>query len=785
MRNNKPHIPKLPQAFFKWYCKPDRYEELHGDLEEFFYDRVETSGLAKARWYYLYNVIRCCQPYAWKTSPRRNLLFTMVRNYYKTSLRSMKRNPLSTFINLFGLSVALGVNLVIFAYFRFDAQIDQHHQYKDEVFLTTFYGNREGTTEQYGYTPAPLGTLLREDVAGISEVARVKDVPGVVKQEELVFQENLRFVDPSFLDLLTFPLQWGDPAALEDPSQLILSAAMAERYFGVGQNPVGKEILIKTGPDRSQRFTVGGVAEPFPRAHAISFQILIPFENLIWADPSFHKDEWQTTVNATLVRLAQPSQQHSVVASFAPYQEWHNTAQPDKPIQGFGLVSIADLHNQSGDIIGDISFDITDSTAFALPILGIFILILACFNYINIAIVSASRRLKEIGVRKVIGAHRGKVVFQFLAENMLVTGLAALLGLGLALSVFLPWFVPISGQPLALSILDGYMWLFLVGAVLGTGIVSGLYPSLYISRFSVIKIFKGTVRFGRKNTLTKVFLSIQLIVACMLITGAVMFTQNSYYQANRDWGYNHAETLYTPLPDSLGYFRMEEVLASSAHTVSLAGASEHLGSNHITATVLLPHGEYEAHHLRVSPGYLETMDLELIQGRSFREDFATDEHAVIVNELFLKSMEVALGDAFDMAGERYTVVGVVEDFHSYNFYRRLAPTLFTVAAPAEYRYLALRTREGSQTAAKAALQQAWSSFYPEDPFQGGYQSGLYAGFYAELENMKLFPRTIAMVAVLLACLGLYGLVSLNVRGRVRELSIRKVLGAGLPQLSNA
>ncbi|MCE7994852.1 MAG: FtsX-like permease family protein [Roseivirga sp.] len=784
--SQKIHIPKIPHAFFKWYCKKDRYEELHGDLEEFFYERVAESGPVKARLLYWRDVMRCCQPYAWKKPQGRlNSNIVMLKNYFKTSLRSMVRNPLSSFINVFGLAVAIGVCIVVYSMVQFSYSTDQFHEHKNEVFLTTFEADRDGTSTRYGFTPTPLGELLAQDFAQITKMARIKDEAVVVKQGENVFHETIRFTDSDFLDMLSFPLKWGDKSSLNDPNSIILSSDMAIKYFGETE-PLGEEVLVKFSEERKKVFKVAGVAEAFPGAHAISFDFLINFENLRQADPDFSATNWAAFVQATLIQVDQASAIASIAAGMEKYRVLQNEVDNEWKITGFGFEPIASLHENSSTISGDISSDQADEILIGLPIMGIFMLALACFNYMNMAIGSATKRLKEIGVRKVIGASRNKVIFQFLAENVFVTFFALILGLFLTSTLFLPWFSEIAGAQLSLSLLNTDLWSFLIGILLLTGLVSGFYPALYISGFQVVKIFKGTVKFGKKNPIMKTFLGVQMILAFVFITMAVMFKQNSDFQAKRPWGYNQNGVLYVGVPDESAYDQLLAAMEQNPNVESVSGSGDHLGKSISSAVVSFADRSYDVQRMLIHANYFETLGIPMASGAIFNDQPGATKQ-VVVNELFVKNtlLDEPIGHLFKIDSTQYQIIGVAKDFHAFNFYYPMKPMVFQAAAKADYRFISMRVTSGSELAVYEDLKENWANLFPESPFQGGEQIDLWAKFYADLAQMKRFTRTVAFIAIMLAALGLYGLVTLNVSGRIKEFSIRKILGAGLLNISRS
>ena len=782
-KSNQP--PKQVEQFLSWLCKPEVLEEILGDLEEYYIELTE-----KPRWqrsiFYWFQAVNFLRPFALKKiASYYSFNHTpMFRNYYKTSFRNLMRNPLSSFINIFGLSTAIGVCLVVYAFLKYDYSVDRFHEFKDEVYLITFSADRSGTEERYGLTPRPLGDILRQDFTYIKKVCRVEDKNVVLKHGDKVFHESIRFSDPEFLEMFTFPLKWGLKSSLADPNNIILSEEMAVKYFG-NENPLGQHVQIIFEEDQSKSFKVTGVAEAFPEAHIIDFHFLINFENLQSNFPDYNAQDWGKFVNATLIQVNDPSDLVPIAQGMVKYQTLHNEAQPDWEIASFGFEQLADLHLNSGNIKNDISYDASSEGRITLPIVALFMLALACFNYINIAIVSAARRLKEIGVRKVIGANRGKVIIQFLAENILVTAFALIVGLALASFVFLPWFIQIAQRSMELTLLDSNLWVFLVLLLLLTGTVSGTYPAFYISRFDVVKIFKGSVQFGKKNPLTKVLLGFQLILACITITAAVVFTHNTTYLNNRSWGYNQQQTLYADAIDATGFERLSALMTQHPDVLSISGSTQHLGKETISASVRQSNRQYEVIQLSVGANYFGTMELQLTEGRIFKDRSESDKLAIVVNELLVKNMslEQPLGKLLEIDSTKYEIIGVVKNFHEKNFYYELQPTIFTLADQKDYRYLAMRARPGAEKETYKSLQSQWATLFPETPFQGGYQADVWPGFFEDVDTQERFGKTIAFITVLLASLGLYGLVTLNVSGRVKEFSIRKVLGAGLKNIA--
>lgn len=781
--------PRWPLSLMRFFLKKEYLEEIEGDMEELFYDNVEQLSIPQARRIYTLEMLKLMRPALLKNFENIEQLIQhgMIKNYFKVSIRGLMKNPLNSSINLFGLAVAIGIAIFVYAFASWTLNTDQFHENKDNVFLTTFSADRDGALQAFGTTPRPLGEMLRTDFAAIKKICRVEDRSVIVKYEYNVFHERIRFTDPEFLDMFTFPLKWGDPRTLADVNSIILSERASIKYFG-DENPVGKSILVKFDKDHSKAFKITGVAMAFPQARTIDFSFLINFENLKVAEAVYDARDWNAFVNATFIQVDHPDDVRTITQGMEKYRTLQNKAvqQPEWAIASFAFEPLATLHIQSEYIRDDISRSSHSNlmSIFFLGVVGAFMLALACFNYINIAIVSATKRLKEIGVRKSIGASRRVIIVQFLSENILTTFFALCLGLILGIMVFIPWFEHLWHFNMGFTLNDRGLWIYLPAILLFTAIASGLYPALYISRFQVVGILKGAVKFGQKNPITKIFLGFQLLLACILITCGVMFTQNSAYLAKRNWGYNPGAVLYAEVPDRLAYEQLQAVMARQPDVHALSGSAHHLGRTIAPAVLHLPDRDYEADQLSVDAHYFETLQIKLLEGRLFNDHEGSDRQSVVVNEVLAKNLGWSnpIGQSFKIDTVSYEVVGLVQDFHHDSFEKVVRPSFFKVAEPQDYRYLSMRVRTGSEASSYKTLQTQWIKLFPETPFQGGYQEDVWGNYFEEIGIHGEVWRVFATIAVLLACLGLYGLITLNVAGRVREFSIRKVLGASAKNL---
>ncbi len=780
--------PQWPVKFLRFFLKKEYLEEIEGDMEEIFFENAERFSLRKAKRLYVLEMIRLLRPNLIKNLEFINYLsqYSMFQNYFKVSFRGLKKNPVNSLINVFGLAVAIGLAIFGYSFARWTYSTDQFHENKHSVYLTTFYANRDGVNQQYGTTPRPLAELLQHDFAQIKKTCRVEDRPVVMKYNDHVFHERVRYVDPEFLEMFTFPLKWGTAGSLHDVNSIILSEEMSVKYFGE-ENPIGESLQMIYGKDQSKVFRISGVAKEFPKARTLGFNFLINFQNFRTTEPGYDFHDWNAFVNATFVQVENPSDLISIRSKMERYKTLqNNAATEDWAISSFSFEPLATLHEQSEYIKDDISRSSKDnytSVRFMI-VIAVFMLALACVNYINIAIAMAAKRLKEIGVRKSIGATRKVVIVQFLTENIVVTSFALLIGLALGYFFFIPGFEMLWNFNMDFQFTDSTLWIYLPGILLVTSLASGIYPAIYISRFQATTILKGSVKFGQRNVLTKVFLCFQLAFACVFITMSVMFAQNTDYMSKRSWGYHPEDALYARVPDQLSFEQLSAKLAQHPDVLSISGAAHHIGRSHKSTVVHYPDRNYEVDQLAVDANYLETLGLQLKSGRWFNDYEGSDQHAVVINETFANTLGGnPVGQVFQIDSVQFEIIGVLNEFHSYSFSQTVRPLIFSVADKSAYRFLALKARSGSELTVYKALQAGWSDLFPEIPFEGGLQQEVWGFYFQEIGIYKLVWRVFAFLVITLATLGLYGLVRLNIEGRTKEFSIRKVLGAELKNIS--
>lgn len=712
----------------------------------------------------------------------------MLKNYFKMALRNLRKNKVSSFINIFGLSTAIGCCLVVFAFVTYGYQLDTFHENAESIFMVENVIIKDEDNQRWGISPMALGPALKNDFEQVEQFARAEFGSGSLRFEDKVFYETFLFVDADFLNMFTFPLKYGDNNALSDKKAVVLSAQTAIKYFGYS-NPVGKQVALSFDNKSPQSFIVGGVTQEIPPNASFGFEILIPYQNYLDLQ-GWQNDEWRRFTRATFIQVTAPNDIDALKPQLEKYIALQNASREDWRIKSFDFVPLSKLSVTSPQIIGDISGGIPPAGLITMGLLGLFLLSLACFNYMNIAVVSAAGRLKEIGMRKVIGGKKAQIVKQFLSENVVLCLITLVLGVALAKLLFVPGFnsiIQTYGIEIPLDLFgNAALWLFLLALLLLTGIGAGAYPAFYISAFKPVNIFRDKLQLGGRNRLTRILLTFQFIFAFITVFGGIVLLQNAEYQRNRDWGYNQAQTIVIPIDGEQYYTAFKNEINRNPDIVAIAGTATHIGRDSNSALAEIEGKKYDVRRFRVGFDYLETMGLRLKTGRFFNQSFGSDPaQSIIVSETFVKNaqFENALGKQVRLDNLPFTIVGVVEDFHHYDFSQQVQAFVFTLEKESNFSYVVAKVKIGATMQTADFLQKTWKRLIPEKPYIGFFQDSVFDSFFRQNEARTRLGAFAAITALILSCMGLFGLVALNIAKRMKEFSIRKVLGASTMELA--
>lgn len=712
----------------------------------------------------------------------------MFKNYVTLAYRNLLKNKLASSINIIGLSVAIGCSMVVFTIVENQMVKERFHENAESIYLVghTIDGNRG--PELWGSSPRALGTVMEADFPAIERVVRVIDVGGNLRYEDKVFSETIRFVDPAFLDMFTFALDAGSKATLADRTSIVLSNRLAEKYFGTA-DPIGQEVVITFNDNAPEVFTVGAVAADFPNNSSFGFSALINLDKLRDLNYTF-EDNWSGMARATFIQVNAPDAVAAMESQMAGYLERQQAARPDRPMTGFFFEPLLTLSDKSQMLRGSIAGGENPAAMIMLGAIGAFLLLLACLNYTNVAVASATRRVKEIGVRKVMGGQRRQLIAQFLSENIALCLLALGLGVVLGVTVFIPGVLNLTGNFVEITfgtlLSKTNLWIFLVLLLTLTGIGAGLYPAFYISSFAPVSILRGRLKVKGKERFTKVLLTAQFMISFLAIALGVVIWQNDQYQQNRDWGYAYEHVLSVPLDVADQYQPLADRVAQNPNVLQVAGTTHHIGEWASSSIVTLLDDPVRVLRFDLGPDYLETMNIRLKEGRFFDRNLATDqEDALLINETLAQELrwDEPIGKTLDYDNQTYTVVGVLEDFHHSSFFSRIQPSIFRLTDQDAFNYLVVRTRAGSGVQTADAVEAAWRNLYPNSPYNGFFQDSVFDRAFKDNRTVMSLTGSTALIALVLSCMGLFGLVVLMITKKMRDLSIHKVLGASMWQVA--
>lgn len=777
----KQHPPKWADRFLRWYCNPRFLEEIEGDIYELFERRmIDFPKTAHAR--FVWDVFRF---FRWSNIKRTNSNYrtmnhlTLFANYVKLGMRNIRRNIVSSSINIFGMAIAICFALSMFIFIDMGINMDSFHTKGDRIYQVTNFIEQEGNSNLWSDSPIMLGPALKSDHSSIEAMSRVEYRSASVKYKSEVFDELTSFVDPDFFQMFDFPMINGSRSVLEDKSQIAISKKVAVKYFN-NVDPIGESLSFKFVNGQIKNFVVGAVLDDYPYNASFRFDFYIPISNFF--DLKFdNTNGWDFMTDGTFVLMKEGESIGSIAESFDRYKTTQHESNPEWKVKSFEPIPLADLSTSAHKIVGSIAGGGHPAGRVALGIISLFLLGMACFNFMNIAVVSASKRLKEIALRKVMGSVRKEIIFQFMVENWLKCMFALVVGTLLSYFLLVPWFdamIPeISVQfrtsnPMTLVV-------FMLILLFVVTVVSGAYPAFYISRFETITIFKGAEKFGSKNLFSKMLLGFQFFLAIMTIVGCLIMTDQSIYLGQKDWGYDPEGTVsvYVTGPEQYELLK-NEVLRHPA-VVNHTASDLLLGRGITKVSMEVGDRKVGVRKIAVSENYFETFRFQMVSGRAITDRAEDREGNVVVNEKFVAAMgwEDGLGKTFTYDSMQHVVVGVVKNFHYYDFFSEIDPVMIGGLNPLDVRYLTVQADPEKLVEFEQFAHEKWMGIAPNDPFDRIFQEDVFDSFYQENKSNITLLMLITVIAIILASLGLYGLLSFNVQGKLKEFSVRKVLGA--------
>jgi putative ABC transport system permease protein len=734
----------------------------------------------------------------------------MFSSYLKVAYRNLIRSRLYTVISVVGLAAGIACCILIFLYVQDELSYDRFHVNAENIYrMIRVRTSPDGSVSAKPYTCGLLGPLLETDFPEVARSTRLVGSQLVVRVEDKSFSETVRLVDPGFFEMFTFPLLFEeDREVLSDPTSLAITTRMAQKYFG-NDNPMGQLVGLQLD-ETVREFTVAGVAEPPPTNSSIEFDLLLSTANIEQVFPPGLLDSWENGCVQTFVQFRPGTDMEEFrtklnrhVAGLTRDFQFNNDDQ-----LSYRLQPLTDIHlNPAYSAVHGSSSNPVYS--YILSGIALAILLLACINFTTLAVGRASGRAKEVGVRKAVGADRGQLMKQFWAEALLLSLGAVLIGTVLA-ELMLPVFNHLAHKQLTLALWSNHILVpALLGLVLVTATVAGAYPSLYQSNLSTVASLKGQAKIGSRNGLVRALVAVQFTVSVFLIIATLTMSRQMNFIATRDLGYDRQCVVTIPVEATgekaatiLDRFRNE--LLGRPEVLSITGYSFPLGSYWVRVfpkegpgmcisfgeDITKSAGESGTPEKRsffyanfVDHDYLPTLGVKIVEGRNFSREFPSDATgSVLINQAAMKAFgwEHAVGRQLPFGFDDMTVVGLMDDFHFYPVHRKIEPLILSLPGTgwlSSIGEIAVRINSQDIESTLGLLEETWKQTADDLPFSYSFLDNQVAEQYTTERRWERIVLYSAGFSLAVACLGLFGVASLAVVRRQKEIGIRKVVGA--------
>jgi putative ABC transport system permease protein len=794
----------LPSRLFRWILgRLSIYEDMFlisRDFEIEYRQISESRGRLRGDLWLLGNTILAVRSYLALIMRWRSVMF---RNYLKIALRNTFRFRMHSIIKIFSLSLGIAGCILIYLFIQDELSFDRFHENGRFLYRVVHISYDKDSGRETGrsqFLPPPMGPVLAEFCAEIKHQSRFTTGTAVIRYRDKLFSETLSLVDPPFLEMFSFPLIYGDPGgALSDDHSVVLTRSHAEKYFG-DKNPMGESLRFSFGHIQKD-FVVTGVVQDVPHNSSLQFDILINARNLpaAWNDPGVF-DQWNRWAFPMFVELEHEVPQGQAEARLAQFCSLYFGDNVQRHLDRgydpftFGLQNLSEMRVDTR-VAGTEGL----STAYILLAIALCILLVACVNFTNLSLGLSSIRSTEVGMRKVLGAGRKQLAWQYMGEALLASLLAV--GLGLLLTeMLLPSFNSLAGKALSLySILRGYHVLALLGMAAITGMIAGSYPALVMSSFHPVDILRGKLRIGGRTMLTKGLVVLQFTLSVALAVSAVVLGRQASFLVTSDPGYD-SRGLVVILTQENQLEASEKLYQRFKSEIMQNSGIEAVTASNREFGLFLPQTSLDVggrkvyyNFNRVDAGFVSALQLRLVQGRDFSPTAAADRESVIVNQKFVEelgpefTLGTPLGDVSRGFPYNCRIVGVVEDSHVRSLRSEIEPVLLYIgkgASPNRDRFSRVFVRIDASRIQETLgfLEAAWEKTSPDKPFLHYLQADALESLYRGERRWSLIIRYSFALSLLLACLGIFGLTAMTLSRRDKEIGIRKVLGAGAGQI---
>ncbi|MAU14627.1 MAG: ABC transporter permease [Muricauda sp.] len=725
----------------------------------------------------------------------------MFKNYLKIALRNLIKNKVFTLVNIVGLTCAFAVAILLSMTALFELSFDQFHENKDSAYQIYVSNQTPRGTEVSSTNPVPLATALMEEVPGIKRVARTLSETALVSYQAKDFDLAAEYVDPEFFNIFTFPVISGNAKnPLPSKSSVSITEEAATKIFG-NTDVIGETVQVRIGSEE-RPFTIAAVLENSPANSSMGFDIVIPFENHPEYEPN--KDVWNSQFLPVFLQLEEgvtPKQFEENSRAFTNLHykgsietDIRDGATPDENGQykQLHLLPITDMHFASykagrADAV----------RTFPYIILGVALVIIfiVCSNFINMNIALSEKRLKEIGMRKTLGAVKKQLFFQFWMESVIVFLIAV--GLGLLVSNFLidPFKTLFNTKATFEEVTQSGIIAVFVASIFVITLISGGYPALLLSKLSTLRALKGKLDLG-KNRLRNGLIVLQFVIAIILISGTLVLHGQIDFMRNKDLGYNKEQVVSIPLNGKKNSYRvvnlLREELKGTPDILSVSGADNNLGMGRDGSLSSSVMGfDYKGrgvvtNTITVDYDYAKTLDLELVSGRMFDRDFARDSLSLVINEAMAKqfdeddplSIRIPMGESVT-----YSVIGVVKDYNFDDVKKTIEPLTLFMNQDLDLYYAYVKIAPKNVAQSFDAIKHAWEKIEPQAEFLGSFLDKNVDRTFKREKTMATIITSGSFLGILLSGLGLFAISMLVVAQRTKEIGVRKVVGASISSVA--
>jgi len=706
----------------------------------------------------------------------------MFKNYLKMAWRNLMRHKVFSLINISGLALGMTCSILILLWVKDELSYDRFHADIDNLYRVMGIQHYSGADDlTTAANPGPLAEALEAELPEVKHAVRSTtwDWRQLFTLNDKVLKVGGRYADPEFFEVFSFPFLHGDAKqALKQPNSVVISETVAKQFFDKPEEAIGK--IFKIDNDKSYKVT--GVFKDAPKNSSMQFDYVMPLTDWTSTPSGEWLKEWGNNGIRTFLQLQPGTDIAAFNVKIRPFIKSHYK---DSHIDLFAQ-AVKDMH-----LYSDFRPGKTESGLILyvrlFSVVAVFILIIACINFMNLATARSTKRAKEVGVRKAIGASKSALIGQFMLESILVAFLALFIAANLT-GLLLPAFNELTGKAVQFDLSDPVLVLLLLGVALFTGVISGSYPAFFLSSFDPAVVLKGTVKLGNKAAVFRKGLVVfQFILSALLIISTLVVYLQLHYIRTKNIGLNRESLVYVPIEGKLGQrydVVKKELLEVTGITDVTAADQNPLMVGNSTGSFDWegkdPNADILFSILKTDYDFLKTMNVQLKEGRDFSKDYGTDTSNVLINEeaARLMQMKEPIGQWLGDSKDRVTIIGVVKDFHTSSIHEPMQP-LIILLIPKGKNTLFARIVPGQTTSALASMEQVLKRQNPAFPFEYHFMDSDYEQMYKSEAIIGALTNYFAGIAIFISCLGLFGLALFTAEQRKKEIGIRKVLGASV------